>query len=132
MAPPPPLPRAPVRRLFHALSSVFFGLALLALAWLLVPDLWVSFRPSPRHQQAGALALAFLGISFVCLQLGAGTPWKERIKGMLLGLAFVLWGGEQFMPPGAAVTAIDSAVITIFVVDLGLVIAGRLEAPPRG
>jgi hypothetical protein len=116
---------------FHALSSVLFGLALLALAWLLLPDLWGGFQPSLRHQRAGALALVFVGASFLCQQFSTGKRGKEALKGLLLGLAFVLWGGEQFMPPGAGVTAIDSAVIAIYVVELGLVIAGRLEAPPR-
>jgi hypothetical protein len=39
-----------------------------------------------------------------------------------------------YLPPGSWVTAIDSCVITIFVVDLGLVIAGMLgsrEGQPR-
>jgi hypothetical protein len=101
------------------------------LAWLLVPDLWIGFQPSPRHQEAGALTLMLVGSSFICVQWSTGGRLIERLKGFLLGLAFVLWGGEQFLPPGPAVTAIDSGVIAIFVVDLGLVIAGRLEVPPR-
>jgi hypothetical protein len=119
-----------MKKLLRILGGVLFGLALLALAWLLLPDLWTGFRPSLRHQQAGALALMLVGASFVCLQFSTGKRRKEILKGALLGLAFVLWGSEQFMPPGSAVTAIDSAVIAIFVVDLGLVIAGHLEAPP--
>jgi hypothetical protein len=111
------------------LSSVFFFFALAALVWLLLPDLWTSFHPSARHQEAGALALMFVGSSFICLQLSGN--WKGMLKGLLLGLAFVLWGGEQFLRPGPTVTAIDSAVIAIFVLDMGLVIAGHLEASPK-
>ena len=113
------------------LSGAFFCLALAALAWLLLTDAWAGFHPSPRHQQAGALALIFVGFSFICLQFYEGGHWKEMLKGLLLGLAFVLWGGEQFLPPGSMVTAVDSAVIAIFVVDLGLVTAGRLESTPK-
>jgi hypothetical protein len=120
-----------MKRLLRTLSGVLFGLALVALAWLLLPDLWSSFHPSLRHQQAGALALMFVGSSFICLQFSTGGRWQDLLKGWLLGLAFVLWGGEQFLPPGAAVTAMDSVVIGIFVVDLGLVIAGHLEGPPK-
>jgi hypothetical protein len=120
-----------MKRLLRTLSGVLFGLALIALAWLLLPDLWSGFRPSLRHQQAGALALMFVGSSFCCMQFSAGGRRKEMLKGLLLGLAFVLWGGEQFLPAGAAVTAMDSLVIGIFVVDLGLVIAGHLETPPK-
>jgi hypothetical protein len=119
-----------LKRLPRTLSGAFFGFALAALAWLLLTDLWAGFHPSPGHQRSGALALIFVGVSFLCLQIGEGGRWKEMLKGLLLGLAFVLWGGEQFLPPGSAVTAVDSLVIAIFVVDLGLVIAGRLEGLP--
>jgi hypothetical protein len=120
-----------MKRLLRGLSGVLFGLALIALAWLLLPDLWSSFHPSLRHQRAGALALMFVGSSFICVQFSTGGRWRDMLKGWLLGLAFVLWGGEQFLPPGAAVTAMDGFVIGIFVVDLGLVIAGHLETPPK-
>jgi hypothetical protein len=120
-----------MKRGFRAASSGLFIFSLAALAWLLLPDLWTGFHPSARHAEAGALALIFVGASFVCLQLGSGGFSRATLKGVLLGLAFVLWGGEQFLPPGAAVTAIDSAVIAIFVADLGLVIAGQLGGPPR-
>jgi len=120
-----------IERFLRKLSSVLFGFALASLVWLLLPDLWNSFNPSLRHQHAGALALMFVGSSFMCLQFSIEGLWKKMLKGMLLGLAFVLWGGEQFLPLGSAVTAIDSVVITIFVVDLGLVITSHLEAPPK-
>lgn len=114
-------------KFFHRLSAALFALALTALAWLLLPDLWTSFLPSARHQRAGALALIFAGAAFICLQVGAGRRPKELIKGFLLGLAFILWGGEWFLPAGPAVTAIDGAVIAIFVADLGLVIKSGLD-----
>jgi hypothetical protein len=115
----------------HGLAKVLFGLALFALVWLLLPDIWISFHPSLRHQQAGALALIFVGSSFICIQLSDGKRLKEVLQGLLLGLAFVLWGSEQFIPPGVAATAMDSVVIVIFVADLGLVIASHLKAPPK-
>jgi hypothetical protein len=120
-----------MKQSLRRLSAILFLLALAALLWLLVPDLWISFRPSLRHQHAGALALIFVGASFICLQFSIDRGWKERLKGFLLGLAFALWGGEQFLPLGSVVTAIDTLVIAIFVVDLGLVIAGHLETPPN-
>ncbi len=94
---------------------------------LLALDSWHRFQPSVLHQKAGALALMLVGSSFICLQAGTPAAWVEIAKGVLLGLAFVLWGAEQFMPQGSGVTVVDSAVITIFVVDLGLVIFGRLR-----
>jgi hypothetical protein len=118
-----------MKKFLRMLCGVFFMAAVGALSWLLLPDLWENFQPSPRHAQAGALALMLVGLSFICLQLGSVERRRETLKRLLLGLAFVLWGGEQFLPPGPAATAVDSAVIAIFVIDLGLVIAGRLEKP---
>jgi len=115
-------------RVLRSLGGVFFALALGALVALLLVDCWGHFGPSVFHQKAGALALMLVGSSFICLQAPASAGWTEAIKGLLLGLAFVLWGAEQFLPPGSSVTAVDAAVITIFVVDLGLVILGRLRA----
>jgi hypothetical protein len=120
-----------MKKSLRMFGGILFCLAIAALGWLLLPDLWIGFHPSARHQEAGALTLIFVGASFICMQLAAGGRLGGRLKGLLLGLAFVLWGGEHFIAPGAAVTAIDSAVIAIFVVDLGLVIAGHLEAPSR-
>ncbi len=48
------------------------------------------------------------------------------IRGILLGIAFVFWGGEQLLPSSSLVTVMDSIVITIFIVDLGLIIVEHL------
>jgi hypothetical protein len=70
------------------------------------------------------LALVFAGLSFLCLIFSQRARGSELLKGLLLGLAFVLWGGESLLAAGATVNAIDAAVIAIFVLDLGLVIKG--------
>jgi hypothetical protein len=98
---------------------------------MLLPDIANGFEPSLRHQRAGAFALIFVGSSFICLQANLGACWMEVVKGLLLGLAFVLWGAEQFMPPGRGATVVDGLVIGIFVLDLGLVIWGRLETQAK-
>jgi len=46
---------------------------------------------------------------------------------VLLGLAFVLWGGGQLLPPTSRVTIMDASVVTIFVVDLSLIIVEHLR-----
>ena len=51
----------------------------------------------------------------------------EKTKGILLGLAFVLWGAEQLLSTSIWVTVMDSLVITIFVVDLALIIMEHLR-----
>jgi len=73
------------------------------------------------------MALILIGTSYICLQLGTKRRWKEKLKGIFLGFAFVLWGSEQFLQASWLVTLMDSAVITIFVVDLGLIILDSLK-----
>jgi hypothetical protein len=121
-----------MRRILRPLGGLFLLAALVALAVLLFSDGWHLFHPTGRHKQAGALALMLVGASFVCVQLDTCATLTTRLKRVLLGLAFVLWGGEQFLPPGPCVTAMDSAVITIFVVDIGLVILGLLKRRSEG
>ncbi len=111
---------------WRALSALFFLMALAALAFLLGSDLWSRLAFTQRHVQVQALALVFAGTSFICLQLGLRGRWRDTLKGVLLGFAFVVWGAEQFLAQGPAVVAADCVVISIFILDLALVIAGHL------
>ena len=112
---------------FRGLSVTCGLLALAALATLLLSDVIHRLTLTPIHQQAGALALMLIGSSYISLQLSAKRRWNEMLKGILLGTAFLLWGGEQLLAPSRLVTAMDSAVVTIFVLDLGLIITDHLR-----
>ncbi len=68
-----------------------------------------------------------IGASYVSLQLSGNRRWRERLKGILLGTGFLLWGSEQFLPAGPLVTIMDTVVVLIFVSDLGLLIADGLK-----
>jgi len=114
-------------KLLRVLSLILFLSALAGLAVLLISDALHGLQLTPFHQQSEAAALIFIGASYICLQLSGAQRWNEKMKGIFLGLAFVLWGGEQFLPASRLVTLMDSAVITIFVVDLGLIILDRLK-----
>ena len=37
----------------------------------------------------------FIGLSYICLQFSLKQTVTDAIKSILLGLAFVLWGGEM-------------------------------------
>jgi hypothetical protein len=114
-------------KLLRGLSLFLFLLAAGSIIILLTSDVSHSLRLTSFHQQAGAMALILIGTSYISLQLSAKRRWSEKLKGIFLGLAFALWGSEQFLPPSRLVTLIDSAVITIFVVDLGLIILDSLR-----
>jgi hypothetical protein len=114
-------------KLLRWLSTIFFILALAGIATLLAFDVLNRLKPTPIHQRAGALSFMLIGASYISLQLGTRRRWSETLKGVMLGVAFLLWGGEQFLPPSLWVTAMDSLVVLIFVVDLSLIIVGRLK-----
>jgi hypothetical protein len=110
------------------------GLALLAASLvtvgiLAVTDVANGFRSSKLHSDLGALALITIGASYVCLQVISRRPRRALVKGIILGTAFVLWGIEQFLPAGRWTTAMDTAVIVIFVVDMGMVLMDGPERP---
>ena len=74
-----------------------------------------------------ALPLMLIGLSYVCLQFSARRTRRELAQGLALGTAFLLWGGEQLLPPTPLVTVMDGAVVTIFVVDLSFIIMEHLK-----
>jgi hypothetical protein len=109
------------------LSGLLFISALASIAVLLLSDMARRYAFNTAHQHTGAFPLIFIGLSYICLQFSAARPLGEVTRGFLLGLAFVMWGTEQLLPASALVTVMDGAVITIFVIDLGLMIFEKLR-----
>jgi hypothetical protein len=114
-------------KLLRSLSLLLFILAVGGIIVLLTSDVSSALRLTSFHQQSSAVALILIGASYISLQLSAKRRWHGKLKGVFLGFAFVLWGSEQFLPASQVVTLMDSAVITIFVVDLGLIILDHLK-----
>ena len=113
--------------LFRWLSTILFVSALAAMLTLLISDALNALTPTPLHRRAGALSFMLIGSSYVALQLSLNRPWNEKVKAILLGIAFMFWGSGQFLPPSLWATAMDTAVVVIFVVDLSLIIIESLK-----
>lgn len=113
--------------LFRWLSTILFVSALVAMLTLLVSDALNALTLTSLHRRAGALSFMLIGSSYVALQLSFRRPWSERVKAILLGVAFMFWGSGQFLPPSLWATAMDTAVVVIFVVDLSLIIVESLK-----
>jgi hypothetical protein len=102
--------------------------AVIAAVWLLVFDLIHRFDSPSKHQQASAIALMAVGAAYVFVHLLGRLSRGARLRAVLLGGAFFIWGAEQFMKPGSSVTAIDCVIILIFVFDLGSSVSARLKS----
>lgn len=123
-------PLAPVKLAsggFRWLSVLLFALALAAVGGLALSDLGHHLAPNAQHTQCGSAALILIGLSYICLQLSLRRGLEEMLQGLLLGTAFVLWGGEQLLPPSRFVTLMDNLVVTIFVIDLSVIIWEHLQ-----
>jgi hypothetical protein len=92
----------------------------LAVLALLVSDVSHRLQPSDAHRNSASWALILIGLSYVCVHVATGSRGPELLKAVLLGTAFVMWGAEQFFPPSTWITLLDTAVVCVFVVDLGL------------
>jgi hypothetical protein len=113
---------SPLRRVCSALAV----LALVASATLLAFD---AIRPPfLTHSGISAAPLLCIGLSYVCLQGITRPPTSELLQRLMLGGTFILWGIDQLLPPGAAASAVGDIVITLYVIDLGLIIRGHLKA----
>jgi hypothetical protein len=113
--------------IFRWLSTFLFVSALAAMLTLVVSDALNSLVLTPLHRRAGALSLMLIGMSYIALQLNSRRPGNEKVKAILLGSAFLFWGLEQFLPDCLWTTAMDTAVVVIFVVDLSLIIIESLK-----
>lgn len=109
------------------MSILLFVGALTAVGGLALSDLEHHLTPSAQHTQYGSAALILIGLSYIALQLSFRRGLEEMLQGLLLGTAFVLWGGEQLLPTSRWVTLMDNLVVTIFVIDLSLIIWEHLQ-----
>lgn len=119
-----------ITKTFWRTAALLAGLSLAALAVLVVGDARHELSPSRFHGRAGGLALIFAGASYMVLHLGGSQGRGERGRALLLGAAFVLWGGEQFVSSGRFQTLMDLIVVAVFVIDLCLVIAAKFAQIP--
>jgi hypothetical protein len=75
-----------------------------------------------------AVPLIAIGISYLVLILSLRRTLGQRLVGISVGLAFVLWGLEQFLTDQAWISFIDDVVVFLFVVDLSIVIRHNLKS----
>ena len=99
------------------LASLFRSLIVLA------PKAWAWLG----HAPLSALPLLLAGASYVILQAVLRPSPMELLRRLMLGSAFLLWGIVQLMPSGTLATDLGDVVITLYVIDLGLMVQAELH-----
>ena len=106
----------------YTLSTLCFLVALLGVVILVGSDIAHGYRFSSSHLHLDSLPLIMIGLSYIILHISPHHRRVDQVKGVFLGLAFLLWGGENLLPMSRLVTLIDEVAVTIFVVDLSVII----------
>jgi DNA replication protein DnaC len=111
------------------LSFATLWLAILSASFLILRHtlpLLLGWQPSIPFKSA--IPLIAIGISYFVLIISLRRTLGQRLVGIFIGLAFVLWGLEQFLSDKAVVSFIDDVVVFLFVVDLSIVIRHNLKS----
>jgi hypothetical protein len=83
-----------------------------------------------KNLPLSAIPLLLAGSSYIVLQAILRPRPLELVKRLMLGIAFLLWGIVQLMPVSDLAVELGNVVITLYVVDLGLIIWTDLKKNP--
>jgi DNA replication protein DnaC len=113
----------------RGLSFVALWVAILTASFLMMRHLLPLITGSsvPLSLKS-AVPLIAIGTSYLILVITLRRTLGQRLVGIFIGLAFVLWGLEQFLKDQALISFIDDVVVFLFVVDLSIVIRHNLQS----
>jgi len=113
----------------RGLSFSALWVAILTASFLIVRHILPLIMGSqPPITLKSAVPLIAIGISYSILIITLRRTVGQRLVGIFMGLAFVLWGLEQFLSDHAVISFIDDIVVFLFVVDLSIVIRQNLRS----
>jgi hypothetical protein len=123
-------PKAPRGRLgrwtrtgLRAISFVALWVAILTATLVLMGYVMPLIVGSRWHVVLkSGVPLIAIGISYISLVPTLPRTPGQFLVGLLMGVAFVLWGSEQFLTDRALISFIDDCIVFLFVVDLSIVI----------
>jgi hypothetical protein len=109
-------------------SAMALGLAVVAAVGIVTLRLIHYFQPTllPWALKS-AVPLILIGVAFASLQFVLPRTRRQILLGLMVALAFILWGTEQFLSNPAIASVIDDIVVLLFVLDLSIVIYGHLK-----
>jgi hypothetical protein len=118
---------ASLATVLRALSGTAAVLAFACAAGILALDAAHLIRPDVSWRVKSALPLICVGVSYALLQFTVPLTLTGFCLSLSVSLGFILWGVEQYIAVARIAGMVDDVVVFIFVMDLGLVIRGRLK-----
>jgi hypothetical protein len=116
-----------VTRILRVVSGITLGLAFSFAVITVIAHLIHWFYPTLfAWKLKSAVPLILIGVSYCSLQIALPRTLAQHLLGLIVGIAFMLWGAEQFLSNQAIVALVDDIVVCLFVSDLSVVIYRRL------
>jgi hypothetical protein len=114
--------------MLRVVSAIAFGLAITSAILIVIAHLIHSVNPGfVPWTLKSAVPLILIGTAFASLQFALPRTRGQMLLGLMVALAFILWGTEQFLSDQSIVSFIDDLVVLLFVIDLSIVIYGHLR-----
>ena len=117
-------------RAHRALPAFLGAVTLVSVAALLTWDAKPKLFPPRAHDLLGAIPLVLIAFAYLIYQSVRHPGPAELLKAILLAIAFLFWGANQFWPDAAASTLFNDIAIGLFVLDVFLVIIGWPASSP--
>ena len=117
-----------IRAAFQGVSLATRWLALITAVLVLGAQsyrLATGEKPAFLWKLKSAVPLFAIGLSYICLMATVQRTVAQRVLGFVVGIAFIMWGMEQFIVDQEWISFIDDIVVLLFVFDLSLVIRAQ-------
>ncbi|MDP9325671.1 MAG: hypothetical protein M3O87_03945, partial [Candidatus Dormibacteraeota bacterium] len=92
---------------------------------LLVLDFTKNFLTSGAHSVLSAAPLALIAVAYLTHQSLRRLTLLRALKVALLATAFLLWSAYQLFPSLPYGPVFNDLAITLFVLDVALIVSGR-------
>jgi hypothetical protein len=114
----------PAYRYLYLLIWITVIAALVAGIILLLSDIFPTIL---LHAPVSAAPLLLIGATYLGFQVLMRPKPLDLFKALIVSAAFLLWGVDQLLPTGWFATLLGDIVIVLYVIDLGWMMADRLQ-----
>lgn len=112
------------------IPAILGTVTLAGVAALLSSDAFPRFFPAGSHRLLAAFSLATITLAYLAYQIAHWPTAMEFLKGIMLAVAFLFWAANQFWPELSQASLFNDIAITLFVLDVFLVIVGWPRTSP--